>query len=285
MSSNDDRVLQLGRDLADALDPSDVIGRWMSHHLAELITQCEQNPDDRELSATTRDVVLKLWEHKSGAHFQTDPYRYLQPLLRAIARLEPNTAPWTFYNPFDEETPSVGSLSTYPLLRTALDIDREAGNLIRLCVGTAAQEAISCEEPWVIAGKEIARTEEDRAVRTLERAIRRMRLQTQPSPHDAPNAQNETDDEPGLTIPAEPAADEQVTAEPLSSDENGINTEETFESVDSLTLALQSAIVRCRRLLDQLGDQHVVAASEAESPQLGHLTRLRTNANPSTHRR
>lgn len=263
MSSNADRVLQLGRDLANALDPSDLIGRWMSHHLAELIIQCEQNPDDRELSETTRDVVLKLWEHKSGAPFQSDPYRYLQPLLRAIARLEPNPAPWTFYSPFDEETPSAGSLSTYPLLRTTLDIDREVGNLIRLCVGTAAQEAISSEESWVISGKETAKTEEDRAVRALEQAIRRMSLQIQTSP-DAPNAQKELDDEVRLTSPAQSSADEQVTTDHVTPDGHESDTEETFESKTSLTLALQSAIIRCRHLLDELANQYDVASSKVE---------------------
>lgn len=267
MSSNADSVLQLGRELSDALDPSDVIGRWMSHHLAELITRCEENPEDEGLAATTRDVVLKLWEHKSGAPFQVDPYRYLQPLLRAIARLEPNPAPWTFYSPFDRETPSVGSLSTYPLLRTALDIDQEVGNLIRLCVGVAAQEAISCEDPWVIAGKEIASTEEDRAVRALEQAIRRMRLKTQPNSPDAPNAQNERDDELDLKSPAEPTTDEQLAGEPISPAHHGIDTDEAFDSIDPLTLALQSAIVRCRRLLDQLADHYDIAGNEVGASQ------------------
>lgn len=49
MSSDTDPVLQLGRDLADALDPSDIVGRWMSHHLAQLISQCDENPHDAEL--------------------------------------------------------------------------------------------------------------------------------------------------------------------------------------------------------------------------------------------
>ena len=267
MSSNPDRVLQLGRELADALNPSDVIGRWMSHHLAELITRCEENPEDEELATTTRDVVLKLWEHKSGAPFQADPYRYLQPLLRAIARLEPNPDPWAFYSPFDRETPSVESLSTYPLLRAALDIDQGVGGLIRLCVGIAAQEAISCEDPWVIAGKEMARTEEDRAVRALEQVIRRMRLKKPPNSHDAPNAQNVMDDEIDLTSLAEPATDEQLPGEPVTPDPHGIDTDEAFDSIDPLALSLQSAIVRCHRLLDQLADHYDIAANEGGSTQ------------------
>ncbi|MHA7264106.1 hypothetical protein ACX80W_12985 [Arthrobacter sp. TMN-37] len=268
MSSNADRSLQLGRDLADALDRSDVVGRWMSHHLAELITRCEQNPDDQELAATTREVVLKLWEHKSGAPFRVKPLTYLQPVLRAIARLDPNADPWAFFRPF-EEVPNVENLSTYPLLQMACDIDREVGRLIRLSVGTAAEQAISREESWVIAGKETAKTEEDRAVRALEQFMRRMRLQPDPDPRNASNEQNETGNEPALTSHADPAADEQRTSGPISAGGQKIDTDETFDSIDPLTLALQSAIIRCRRLLDQLADLHDVKTMDSEGTRTG----------------
>src|SRR5688572_28049344 len=105
MSSDADPVLELGRALADALDHSDVVGRWMSHHLAELITRCEASPEDSELAATTRDVVLRLWERNRGARFQTEPFGYLQAVLRAIARLDPHPTPWAHYRPFDDQDP------------------------------------------------------------------------------------------------------------------------------------------------------------------------------------
>lgn len=259
MSSDAKTVLQLGRALADALDPSDVIGRWMSHHLAELVTRCEHNPDDQELAATTRDVVLKLWEHKAGAPFRTKPLRYVQPVLSAIARLDPNPVPRAFYRPFDEEPPSADALSTYPLLRTACDIDREIGQLIRLSVAITAQQAISCEEPWVIAGKETAQTEEDRAVRALEQLVRRLRLPPEPVPSDDPDPASHS----------EPTADEQLTGEPTTLGAPGSDTGETLDSMDPLTIALQSAIVRSRRLLDQLAGLYDVAVIDGEGTQNG----------------
>lgn len=268
MSSNADSVLQLGRELADALNPSDVLGRWMSHHLAELITRCEENPEDEELASTTRDAILKLWEHKSGASFQTEPYKYLQPLLRAVARLEPNPDPWAFYSPFDREIPSVESLSMFPLLQAALDIDREVGSLIRLCVGIAAQEATSCEDPWVIEGKEIALTQEDRAVSALERVFHRMRLKKPANSSDAPSVQNVMDSDLDLMSLADPATAAQLPGEPVTPDPRGTGIEETFESIDPLALSLQSAIIRCRRLLAQLSDQYVNATSEGGSTQI-----------------
>lgn len=251
MSSDPDIVLKLGRDLADALDRSDVVGRWMSHHLADLITQCEENPHDEELVATTRDVVLKLWEHKSGGSFQTEPFRYLQPVLRAISRLDPNPDPWAFYSPFNGEPPSAQTLTTYPLLQTACDVDQEVGRLIRLSVGITAQQAIACEEPWVIEGKETAKTEQDRAARALEQVIRRMRLVTGPDASDAANEGTEMGGEPHLAIPDGPGDDE-MSGKPTTAGEQGSEADESFDSIDPLTLALQAAIARCRRLINQL---------------------------------
>ena len=42
MTSDPDVVLQLGRELADALDEGDVVGRWMSHHLGDLLARCDE---------------------------------------------------------------------------------------------------------------------------------------------------------------------------------------------------------------------------------------------------
>lgn len=252
MSSDPDLVLKLGRDLAGALDQSDVVGRWMSHHLADLITRCEQNPHDEELAAITQDVVLKLWEHKSGASFQSAPFKYLQPVLRTISRLDPNPEPWAFFSPFNGEPPSAQNLTTFPLLQMACDIDQAVGRLIRLSVAVTAQQAISCEEPWVLEGKETARTEQDRAARALEQAIRRIRLQTGPDSSDPPKAELEADDRPPPAIPDGPEDDDKMSRKAATAGEQGKEASETIDSLDPLHLTLLAAIARCQSLIDQL---------------------------------
>jgi hypothetical protein len=254
MNSDPDPVLQLGRDLADALEPSDIVGRWMSHHVAELVNRCEGNPEDAELAATTRDVVLKLWERKRGARFQTEPYGYVRPVLRAIARLDPDPDPWAHYRPFGEQAPNAEALDLYPLLATACDIDREVGHLIRLSVAVAAREATSREEAWVVAGMETADTEEDRAVRALEQLTRRLQLRAGLDVREALQGDSQATMAPGNTRSAAPAPDDVGTAEPVAPGPDLADLADTLESADALTVALRSAVIRSRHLIDQLAD-------------------------------
>jgi hypothetical protein len=253
MSSDSDPVLQLGRNLADALDPSDIVGRWMSHHLAELINQCEENPHDAELSATTRGVVLNLWEHKSGAPLKSEPYAHIQPILRAIERLDPSPAPWAYYRPFDEQAPSAKAMATYPLLPVACDIDREVGQLIRLVVALTARDAMSCEEPWVMAGKDAAKTEEDIAVRTLEQLVRRLRYRTEEDTDEAPAVGSQATEAPAIVGRA---ANNESLSEPEAVGTNIIDAAENLGPSGPLSRSIQNSLTRCRRLLDQLSDMY-----------------------------
>jgi hypothetical protein len=267
MSPDTDEVLRLGRALADALDPSDIVGRWMSHHLAELINRCREDPDDEKLAATTREVVLKLWEHKSGAPFKSEPYAYLRPVLRAIERLDPSPEPWAYYRPFDEQAPSVEAMATYPLLPVACDIDYEVGNLIRLVVANTAKDAISCEEPWVIAGLETAEREEDRVVRTLEQFLRRYSHRSESVPDEPLEADLEavapdTNSGAAMDESAGPAEmDDTEAAEPTGA----------LDFSQPLVVAVQAAVIRCRALLDRLSD----LTGKAPDPGEGD-----TNPNP-----
>jgi hypothetical protein len=210
----------------------------MSHHLAELISRCRQDPDNEQVATTTREVVLKLWEHKSGAPFKGEPYVYLRPVLRAIERLDPSPDPWAYYRPFDEQAPSVKAMTTYPLLPVACDIDYEVGNLIRLVVAHAAKDAISCEEPWVIAGLNTAETEEDRVARKLEQLLRRYSHRSESVPDDTTSGAA-TDESPGAAETDDSQAVEATDAPNFS---------------EPLVVAVQAAVIRCRALLDRLSD-------------------------------
>lgn len=234
--------------------PSDVVGRWMSHHLADLITRCEASPDDEALTAATRAVVLQVWERKGGARFRTQHFSYMQPVLRAIARLDPDPDPWAYYRPFDEQAPNAEALASHPLLQVACDIDREVGHLIRLSVAVTAQEALSREEPWVIAGMEMAETEEDHAGRALQRLVRRLRSPSAPEPREAPESDNQVSMESSSEHSTASEHVEVCTNKLASVDAESNDTANRFESADALTMGLRSALVRCSRLMNKFAD-------------------------------
>ena len=200
-----------------------------------------QAPDDQELAGTTREVILKLWEHKSGGKFRQAPYGHLAPVLGALARLEPDPAPWGRYRTFlDNEKPPAGALERYPVLKTACRIDVEVGDLVRLAVAVAAKEATAVEEPWVIAGSALATNEEDRAVRAVQRLVRQVEIRQRLLVQDTEESGESADVVPGTSATADGVA-EPDGADPLEASRD-----------DVLIVALRAAVVRCRSLIDQL---------------------------------
>lgn len=244
MTSESDPVIGVGKSLADALDASDIVGRWMAHHLADLITRSEAQPADQELARETREVILKLWEHKAGGRFTTRPFAYVQPVLAALARLEPDPQPWAHFRTLSaEELPPADDLAHYPVLEAACDMDREFGHLVRLAVTLAAQAALDREEPWVVAATVLGATDVDDVLQQLQKKIRFYRLDTALSQDPLPADE-----------PLEPDSNELAEhAEPTRVDSSG----QPSSDDEVLAVALKAAIVRCTKLLERL--DHLVA--------------------------
>ena len=239
MTSERDPVIEVGKSLADALDTSDIVGRWMAHHLADLITRSEAQPADQDLARETREVILKLWEHKAGGRFTKTPFEYVQPVLAALARLEPDPPPWAHFRTFSaEELPSDDDLAHYPVLEAAGDMDREFGHLVRLAVTLAAQTALEREEPWVVAATAVGGTVVDDVLQRLQRSIRAYRLDT--ALYQLPCSARE---------PFKPGIDELLeSAKPARvADDQQPGSED-----EVLAVALKAAIARCADLLERL---------------------------------
>lgn len=258
MTSESDPVIELGKSLADALDASDIVGRWMAHHLADLITRSEAQPADQELARETREVILKLWEHKAGGRFTTTPFGYVQPVLAALARLEPDPPPWAHFRTLSaEELPPANRLAQYPILETACDMDREFGQLVRLAVALAAQAALEREEPWVVAATAVGGTEVDDVLQQLQSTIRAYRLETALYQHSG-----------SADEPFDPdSSDLAESAQPTRVD-GGQHSRSDDEVV---AIALNAAIARCRDLLGRL-DQLIAGPNPAGAPTTSEAT-------------
>lgn len=251
-----DPILELGEHLAAALNRSDVLGRWMSHHLSDLLTRVQTTPSDEELVATTRETILRLWEHKAGAPFDPQPLRYLGPVLEAIGRLEPDPAPWAHYRTFrDADDPSAEDLTMYSLLKLTCLLDHEAGQLVRLGVAVAAKEATSREEAWVITASEIAESEEARAVRRLNQMIRRLELRQAADPRAvvdderySPDPDNSDDQADQEEIPALPSPDPDAPDDPANEEE-------------PLVQSLREAIEHCADVISKMQEELRAASS------------------------
>lgn len=69
----------------------DTLGRWMAHHLSELIEQAENASSDAERSIAKKEAtatILKLWEHRAslpGNAYPLAPYRNILLVLDLLA--------------------------------------------------------------------------------------------------------------------------------------------------------------------------------------------------------
>ena len=87
-------VLDLGCALVNELnlDPGvDTLSRWMAHYIAELIGEAKTAKiEDRPAKlAKCADAILKLWDHRHQLADGKRPFEDLEPIMRALASLDP----------------------------------------------------------------------------------------------------------------------------------------------------------------------------------------------------
>jgi hypothetical protein len=97
-------VLGLGRHLVNELkleDGVDTLGKWMAHHIAELIYNSEKERTAiKRLQARREavDTILKIWEHRYTLPGECYPLAQYKDVLMVLSALRPNNDPFhTFW--------------------------------------------------------------------------------------------------------------------------------------------------------------------------------------------
>lgn len=96
-------ILGLGKHLVRELnfeDGVDTLGRWMSHHLAELIHESENGKTAAIRSKASQyavNTILKIWEHRKSLPRQAYPLAEFEDLLKVIDRLRIGNNPYRYY--------------------------------------------------------------------------------------------------------------------------------------------------------------------------------------------
>lgn len=100
------------------LEPSvDTLGRWMTHHIAELMTRAEQAEDSERHAAAAQEAaeaILRLWSHRSN-YKGINPLAELEPSLRVLRALA-EEPPWWGHIPNTKY--GEAARSTFVLLRS-----------------------------------------------------------------------------------------------------------------------------------------------------------------------
>jgi hypothetical protein len=96
-------VLELGRHLVRELgfdDQRDTLGRWMAHHLAELINKAENGVTGTERGRARKnatETILKIWEHRASLPGNAHPLAPYKELLKVLDRLRPDANPFRYF--------------------------------------------------------------------------------------------------------------------------------------------------------------------------------------------
>jgi len=138
-----------------ALDDSvDTLGRWMAHHLAELISNLEKaSPDSRyEKEAEIRAAILDLWAHRYSLPNKTRPFADFVPILRALESLDPEVSESRFMMKYQlPDSDGDESVETKNWLQMARSLDSGARKLINFCIQQAAAGSLNSAAEWVQA--------------------------------------------------------------------------------------------------------------------------------------
>ncbi|MFJ5075207.1 hypothetical protein ACIP8Z_11470 [Streptomyces sp. NPDC088553] len=147
-----ERTLELGKEISADLADHDVLGRWMAHHISDLITRAETAPeaDVDDMRRETVAAILALWKHRSALPMDNPPLDAFEPVFSALKRLSEPQDPWGFYQMFPPgHEPSQDDTAAVPLLRNALAVEDAVRRVVREIVVFAAREAADKEAKWL----------------------------------------------------------------------------------------------------------------------------------------
>jgi hypothetical protein len=147
-------VIELGKRLASQLDADgDLLGAWMAHWIAELIANVETAQDKAAAQEVCAAAVLNLWAHRNS--LPLTPLRELDPVLRAIASLDPEGPDFRYFGTAlraAAQSQDTGEAKNW--LDLAFGLDYSAKVLIHFALKSAAQNAASGAAPWVKLAEE-----------------------------------------------------------------------------------------------------------------------------------
>lgn len=159
-SAHSKAVIALGKKLVAelGLDNSvDTLGRWMAHYIAQLLQEAESATDDKRSANNSelRDAILALWAHRFELSAGKGPFGDIEPILRALASLDPASRSFRHFSPSQAPDTQRGeSKETENWVELAKGLDYISKILIAYCLASAADKAVDKSAEWIKLAKE-----------------------------------------------------------------------------------------------------------------------------------
>lgn len=189
-AKNFEKTLELGKKIAQDLSDSDVLGRWMAHHLSDLIIRAENTTGNEGLNLQREafDLILRLWANRSGAPLDSRPTASFEPVVDALTRLSDDKA-WHYYGFFPGGHEPDATTTQTSLLRLALILEQTVYDVVRHIIVVATKEAADKEAEWLRAAEHLVEDEHLQLARHVRRLELRLLANTD---GDTPTLKTET---------------------------------------------------------------------------------------------
>jgi hypothetical protein len=130
----------------------DTLGRWMAHHIADLIVKAESATDEERSLAKNNcfEAILELWKHRAELPNGKRPFEDLEPVIRAIESLDPDNDMPRYFRSVRAPKDEVEKQSEADAWLSMVDgLDYSAKVLIGFCLSEAARSAMDKSKEWV----------------------------------------------------------------------------------------------------------------------------------------
>ena len=187
-----ERTLELGKAIAADLDEHDLLGRWMAHHISDLITRAEAaaGPASAELRGEAAEAIIGLWNNRSSASMRHKPLISYEPVFAALERLGGGQSPWEYFRFFEaEETPDEDDVRSVPTLKLAIGVEEAVRDFVLQAIMLAEESATQREHGWIRLSDHLNGDDRLRAMRMLHRlrnAFSDLEHGSQDSPQTSP---------------------------------------------------------------------------------------------------
>jgi hypothetical protein len=149
-------------------EDNDLLGQWMAHHLAALLTAAEADTTTVEQRRSIVDLILKVWAHRRSFE-RHPPLDEFTAVLTALDRLG-DDRPWRFSRPFDLDIALPDpDADAPPFAQTALELERVAREAIVHLLWLAAEDAKDKNQAWLTVADAVNTTLESDVVSLLRR--------------------------------------------------------------------------------------------------------------------
>ena len=97
------KVIELGKQLVELLGKgrdADLLSRWMSHYIAELIVRAETSTGKPKQTAEKEccNTILALWKHRASFPSGKRPFERFDDILRVLEYLQPGGTRGIYHN-------------------------------------------------------------------------------------------------------------------------------------------------------------------------------------------